>query len=183
MLQIQMLLQQKIFKQSFKHTHPLSKSCVAVVTLDCGRIPKALFSARWLKCSSVLGERKEPDETLTSNAAQVPHIPLSLSFVCLQCSIKKGILANGVFGSGFNGSWVKRVKDTNKGLETKRTVTITQSHNSVYQLFVPQYICILTSILFIYFSKQKLPLEVEASHKNLFNLTKNVRPLNILSII
>lgn len=30
----------------------------SVITLDCGRIPKALFSARWLKCSSVLGEKK-----------------------------------------------------------------------------------------------------------------------------
>lgn len=29
-----------------------------MITLDCGRIPKALFSARWLKCSSVLGERR-----------------------------------------------------------------------------------------------------------------------------
>lgn len=30
-----------------------------VITLDCGRIPKALFSARWLKCSSVLRRRRE----------------------------------------------------------------------------------------------------------------------------
>lgn len=29
-----------------------------VVTLDWGRIPKALFSARWFKCSSVLEERR-----------------------------------------------------------------------------------------------------------------------------
>lgn len=28
------------------------------VTLECGKIPKALFSARWLKCNSVLEEER-----------------------------------------------------------------------------------------------------------------------------
>lgn len=38
------------------------KICLDKLALECGRIPKALFSARWLKCSSVLRGKDQNGE-------------------------------------------------------------------------------------------------------------------------
>lgn len=54
----------------------------SVFTFECGTIPKALVSARWLKCSSVLRDEKMP-------------VNLGYFNVCLQCSLQRNSWQHG----------------------------------------------------------------------------------------